>query len=95
MAQSIIRQVSVSSIPELDQAITSFLAQGYIIANRTPTSVTLQKAKQFSILWTVVGFLLCILPLLIYLIVYASQPDYQIIEIRVADPQTFAGPQTY
>lgn len=64
---------------EMEGIITSYIAQGFVIANRSPVSVTLMKRKEFSVLWTVIGFLLCILPLLIYLIVYASQSDQMIV----------------
>lgn len=59
--------------------ITGYIAQGYNVANRTPTSVTLIKRKQFSILWAVIGFVLCLLPLLIYLIVYAAESDQMVV----------------
>jgi hypothetical protein len=43
------------------------------------------KKKEFSILWAVVGLILCVFPLLIYLIVYAAQSD-QMVQIYLADP---------
>ena len=46
-------------------------------------SATLQKRKEFSVLWAVIGFLLCLLPFLIYLMVYASKPDFEVLEITV------------
>lgn len=78
-----IHKVTVSSVAEMDQAITGYLAQGFTVANKTASSATLQKKKEFSVLWAVIGFLLCLLPLLIYLIVYATKPDYEVIEIVV------------
>lgn len=48
----------------------------------------MQKAKSFSVLWAVIGFLLCLLPLLIYLIVYAMQPDVSLVEIIIGTPGT-------
>jgi hypothetical protein len=56
-----------------------YIAQGFSVANKTPNSVTLVKRKEFSILWAVIGFLVCLLPLLIYLIVYASESDQMVI----------------
>ena len=79
-----ISKVYVSSPQELDSTITGYLAQGYTVANRSSDSATMQKKKEFSVLWAVVGFLVCVLPLLIYLIVYATQPDVSIVEITVA-----------
>ncbi len=78
-----ISKVLVSSPEQLESTITSYLAQGFVVANRTASGVTLQRNKEFKILWAVIGFLLCILPLLIYLIVYATKPDVEIVEISV------------
>lgn len=83
MASNKISKVTVASVAEMDQTITGYLAQGFVVANKTSTSATLQKKKEFSVLWAVVGFLLCLLPLLIYLIVYATKPDIEIVEITV------------
>jgi len=85
MAKSKISRVEVSSVEEMDEAITGYMAQGFVVSNKTGKSATLQKKKEFSILWAVIGLLLCLLPLLIYLIVYATQPDYEIVEIKVVD----------
>src|SRR5258708_12675568 len=45
------------------------------------------KRKEFSILWLVIGLLLCLVPLLIYLIIYASESD-KMVQIYLADPAT-------
>lgn len=78
-----IQKVFVSNQNEVDPAITGYLAQGFVVANRTPTTVTLQKKKEFKILWAVIGFLLCVLPLFVYLIIYSIQADVEIVEISV------------
>jgi ABC-type Fe3+ transport system permease subunit len=80
-----ISKVSVSTTQELESTIMSYLAQGYTVGNRTQRSATLQKKKEFSVLWAVIGFLVCVLPLLIYLIVYATKPDMMIVEISVTN----------
>jgi len=77
-----IERVVVDSVASMEQAITSYITQGFSVVNKTPTSVTLLKRKQFSIMWAVIGFIICVLPLLIYLLVYASQSD-QVVEIVV------------
>jgi hypothetical protein len=77
-----VQVVEVDSAAELDSAITSWVVQGYVLANRTPVSATMVKKKEFNLLWAVIGFLICILPLLIYLIVYAGETD-KVVEIRV------------
>lgn len=71
---------------DLETMTMGYIAQGFSVANKTPTSVTLIKRKEFSVLWAVIGFLICVLPLLIYLIVYASQSD-QMVVITLAGAQ--------
>jgi hypothetical protein len=78
-----ISKVTVSSAQEVESTITNYLAQGFVVANRTPTIVTLQKKKEFSILWAVIGFIFCVLPLVIYLIVYVTKPNVEIVEISI------------
>ena len=75
-----ISRMTVDSNAAMEQAITSYITQGFTVVNKTATNVTLIKRKQFSVLWAVIGFIVCVLPLLIYLIVYASQSD-QVVEI--------------
>jgi hypothetical protein len=67
----------------MEQTITSYIAQGFTVQSRTETSATMFKKKEFSVLWAVVGLLLCIVPLLVYLIVYATQKD-QMVQIVMA-----------
>lgn len=86
---------AVSNFPiyseaQLEQAITSYIAQGYMLSNRTPTSATMFKKKEFSILWLVIGLILCVVPLLVYLIIYANESD-KMVQIYLADPATAPG----
>lgn len=67
---------------DMETAIGSYVAQGYVVGNKTETSAMLVKKKQFSIPIAIVGFLVCVIGLVIYLIVYAFQFD-QVIEISV------------
>ena len=78
-----VSKVQVPTTEEMESATLTYLAKGFVVANKTRTSVTLQKKKEFSTLWAVIGFLLCLLPLLIYLVVYSSKPDVEIVEISV------------
>jgi len=78
-----VQVVEVSSSSELDTAISSYVVQGYVLANKTPASATMIKKKEFNVLWAVIGFIVCLLPLLIYLIVYAADSD-KVVEIRVS-----------
>ena len=59
----------------LRQAIDSYIAQGYAVGTQDTSSATMVKKKEFQVLWAVIGFFLCLLPLLIYCIVYATQSD--------------------
>jgi hypothetical protein len=67
--------VRVGSENEMEMAIASYISQGFVLSNRSPSGATMFKKKEFSILWLVVGFILCVVPLLVYLIVYAAQSD--------------------
>jgi hypothetical protein len=77
-----VQQVNVNSSEELESAIMSYIAQGFTVSNRSAESVTLFKKKEFNILWAVIGFFLCLLPLIVYCIVYATQSD-QMVVIKV------------
>jgi hypothetical protein len=76
------KRVDVNNAQAMEQAITSYIAQGFSVVNKTATSATLYKKKDFSIFWAVVGFLICIIPLFIYLIYYVTQSD-EMVEIVV------------
>jgi hypothetical protein len=78
-----IASVAVGSERELETAIALYIAQGYVLSNRSSLGATMFKKKEFRIVWAVIGFFLCILPLLIYLIVYASQSD-QTVQIHLS-----------
>jgi hypothetical protein len=78
-----VKQVTVNSKEALNLATTTYLAKGFVVASSTPEKVVLQKKKEFKILWAVLGFLFCLLPLLIYIVVYATQPDVEIVEISI------------
>jgi len=74
--------VEVSTVAEIDDAIRAWVVQGYQLAIKTANSATMMKKKEFSALWAVIGFIFCVLPLLVYCIVYAAQSD-RVVEIRV------------
>ncbi len=92
MAASV-QQIQVSSQPELESTIVSYIAQGFVVSNRTPESVTLFKKKEFNVIWAVVGFFLCLLPLLVYCIVYTTQSD-ELVVVTIAAAQS-AGQLTW
>jgi hypothetical protein len=77
-----VQQINVASPEELEGVIMSYIAQGFAVSNRTAESVTLFKKKEFNVIWAIVGFFLCLLPLLVYCIVYATQDDEMVV-VRV------------
>jgi hypothetical protein len=79
-----VRQVTVTEPEQMQLEITRLVSQGFTVANQNDRSVTLVKRKQFSIPILIIGFFLCLLPLIIYLIMYSFQKD-QIVEIRLID----------
>ncbi|MBV8831794.1 MAG: hypothetical protein JO108_21500 [Acidobacteriaceae bacterium] len=83
MAGSRIQNIPVDNANAMEQVITTYIAQGFVVVNKTETSATLQKKKEFKLVWAVIGFVLCLLPLLIYLIVYATQPDVEVVQIQI------------
>lgn len=82
-----VKQVIVDSKESLAFTTTTYLAKGFVVANSTPEKVVMQKKKEFKALWAIVGFILCVLPLLIYIIVYVIQPDVEIVEISINTSQ--------
>ncbi|MGH2959813.1 MAG: hypothetical protein ACRDKE_09425 [Solirubrobacterales bacterium] len=74
----------------LDATISSYIVQGYVVQNRGADFVVMFKKKEFSVLWAVVGLILCLIPLIIYLIVYAAESD-KMVEIRVEAMAPSAG----
>lgn len=65
--------IQVSSQEELSRTMAIYVSQGFQIMVQSPTSVSLIKRKEFNTVYAVLGFLLCTIPLFIYLIYYANQ----------------------
>lgn len=77
------KHITVTSKEQLESTITQYIGNGFLVANRTEKSVTLQKPKKFSIPLGIVGFLLCFIGLIVYAIIYAMQPEVEVIEISI------------
>jgi hypothetical protein len=75
--------ITVAGPAELDALVAAHAARGYELVARTPGSATLVKRKRFSLFWLVVGLVLCLVPLVAYLVVYAMQSD-RVVRIVVA-----------
>ncbi len=81
-----ISKASVSSAQEMEFVITSYLTEGFIVSDHTPTTVTLQKRKEFNLFWVIADFSLCILPLVLPRPFDKSIDDVEIVEISVTSP---------
>jgi hypothetical protein len=85
--------VIVPTMEQMQQAVMSYVAQGFVVSTQTADTTTMFKKKEFNILWAVIGFFLCLLPLLIYCIVYATQKDQMVVvHIDPSLPATLALP---
>ena len=70
---------------EVHSLVNAHLVEGYQLRNQTGSEVVLFKPKQFSIVWAVIGFFFMLLPLVIYIIVYAMQSD-KVVQIILKQP---------
>jgi hypothetical protein len=77
-----VQSLVVGSSQELHHVMNQYVARGYNVTTQGFSNATLVKRKQFNMVWAVVGFFFCLIPLAIYLIVYATEKD-QIVEITV------------
>ncbi len=85
-----VQTIVVPSPEHMEQTITGYIGQGFTVQTRTVDSATLFKKKEFSTLWLVIGLLLCLIPLIVYLFVYAGQRD-QMIVVRVVTAGELTG----
>ena len=73
------KTITVNNRAELDAAVTSYISQGFTVAQQTSTSVTMFKKKAFDFGKYFRGLLLCLLPGVIYIFRYAGQKDQMVI----------------
>ena len=73
----------------LELTVAGYVAQGFMVVNRTGSAATLRKPKQFNVPLAILGLLFCGIGLLVYAIVYNGQTD-QVVEIRVGGPEPHA-----
>ena len=76
------RVLPVTTREDLEATTARYVIQGYAVVIQSPTSVLLLKRKEFSIIWAIVGFFFCLLPLFIYVIYYMLQTD-QVVQIEL------------
>jgi hypothetical protein len=69
----------------MESVITTYIARGFVVVNKTETSTTLQK-KEFELVWAVICFVLCLLPLLIYPVITQLSPKWKLCKFRLPVP---------
>lgn len=74
--------VQVADPAGLEQAVTGYMSQGYSVLRQQPTLVVLGKNRELKWSYLIVGFLLCTIPGVAYLIWYSQQKDRRI-EVRI------------
>jgi|GEM_PF-1800837 len=82
-----IKTIQIDSPSGLNSAVTSYLNQGFTIAERSDTRATLQKNKQpLSAAMIIIGLIIPIFGwafLIGYFIIHGSKPASQVVEITV------------
>jgi hypothetical protein len=72
---AVTRTFAVPSAEALQAAVMDHLADGYVLRASTAHDAYLYKAKRFEMVWALIGFALCVVPLVIYLFVFLLQQD--------------------
>ncbi|MEV4422368.1 hypothetical protein AB0L40_20690 [Patulibacter sp. NPDC049589] len=83
--------IDVAFHEDLELAITSYVLQGYVVQQRTEHGAVLHKPKGLNVPVVVASAVLCVIPLVVYLIVYALQSD-AVVVISVGGRGGPAGP---
>jgi hypothetical protein len=81
-----VKTITVADLRELEMTIANYSAAGFYLVNKTETSAVLRKPKEFNVLLAILGFLFCVIGLIVYAIIYTMQQD-QVIEIRLVERQ--------
>jgi hypothetical protein len=76
------RSLVVADTKDLEQTISSYTMNGFMVVNRTDEMAVLRQPKRFNVLLGVIGLLFCGVGLLVYAIIYSIQSD-KVVEIRV------------
>jgi hypothetical protein len=67
---------------EMQSTMTAYIAQGYTVMMQTETSIIMVKKKELNMVWMIVGFFLCVIPMVYELIRYSRDED-KVIEIKL------------
>ena len=82
-----VKAIQVANSANLDTTVTSYLNQGFTLANRTDTRATLQKNKPpLSAAMIIIGLIIPIFGwafLIGYLILHGSKPASEVVELTV------------
>ncbi len=76
------RKVKVHTEHDMERSINSYIANGYMVMNKTSDSAILSKPKKFNVAIGIISFLFCVIGLCIYAIIYSCQSD-EIVEIVI------------
>ena len=69
------KTITVADAAGLEQAINSYIAQGYALGNKTGYEAILTKKKTFNWVIGALGLLFCVIGFVIYLGIYMAQKD--------------------
>jgi hypothetical protein len=82
--------LSVTTREEMQNTMTAYVAQGYTVMSHTETSIVMVKKKELNMVWMIVGFFICLIPMIIELVRYSKDED-KVIEIRLEPASETAG----
>jgi len=76
------KALTTNSVSDMESMVQSYIIQGYNVAHKTDSTVTLVKPKQFNWIIAVAGFMFLFIGLFIYLGYYMTKKD-EVITINV------------
>ena len=77
--------ITVDSTDDMETVIANYAMKGFSITSKTSKRAVLYKKKEFSMLMAVIGFVMCVIGLVIYAILFSLKDD-EVIEVVVSAP---------
>lgn len=77
-------RIPVQHPEQMHLEVNRLVAEGFVVATQTNRSITLIRRKQLNVAAVILGLLFCVLPLVVYLIVFALEKD-RVVEIVLVD----------
>jgi cell division septal protein FtsQ len=77
------KTITVSSPAELESVVSKYALKGFTVTAQNATRAVLYKKKEFSILMAILGFLFCVIGLVVYALIYSAKND-EAIEVVVS-----------